>query len=60
MEDIIQPVKGTTKEEIRKDYKKYRNMQNAINNRKDIKKLSSTCMRFNRMLRPYHKGAVLE
>lgn len=50
--------KGTTKEEINKDYNKYKNMQNAINNRKEIKKFKNTCMKFNRMLRPYIKDKV--
>lgn len=47
--------RGTIKSKIMKNYVSYKKMMNAINNRKAVKKATETCMRFNRMLRPYIK-----
>ena len=50
-EDNYCKKKGLTKKEIMKDYNSYRNMTNAVNKRKLIKKLTKDLMGFNKMLR---------
>jgi len=50
--------KGTTRQEIEKDFRSYSKMRKAIDKRKNIKKLANTLMKFNKILRPYLKNTT--
>jgi hypothetical protein len=43
--------KGVSRKEILKNYETYSKMRNAVNQRKNIKEATKTCMMFNRVLR---------
>jgi len=51
--------KDTTREKIQKDFISYNKMRNAIDKRKNIRKLANTLMKFNKVLRPYLKDTTL-